>query len=595
MKKFILSLILVLLFSGCGTKTESETKTYGSKLLRVYASPGSMVTTATSIEVTLSVEGNPVILKYSVDGSNPETNGINFSNSEKITIIPSANTVLKLYISDENSAVTNFYYYKSGSSPSLISDFNGIRMYQINVSSFIDGDSSRNYGTGYGPGPHNGDLRGVINALDYIKSLNVNAIWLTPIFNSESTEIKLRATGYYPDDYYNIDPKFGTNEEFRELVNKAHEKGLYVFLDGVFGHHGLSDINGVTNLKEIGTIGYETKFPASLDFYKDVATYWIENYEIDGWRLDQAYQLYQNNTNYWKEIREAIEEKCLERKNSGNQWGTLGYMVGEIWRGHDEILTAGYGSDSEKGLTSCFDFPTRYSLVQVLATQERIDESWAKNQPASKLNTALKDLNSYPDFAKPNLMLTNHDLVRFGDLIERADFGYGSEHQDYWLRHKAVFSFIAAYTGPVTLYYGDEIGAEVEGFTFEKDKGYYDDHVSRSKGKISDFSANEQDLKNYVSTLMNLRESHPALWRGTRVNLTASNFIFADLKTDSESEEKIVYILNSSTSDIVQSLSLSEIGGYKLTNLITGDTISSSGSSYTITAKRLSGAFYLVE
>jgi glycosidase len=60
--------------------------------------------------------------------------------------------------------------------------------------------------------------------------------------------------------------------------------------------------------------------------------------------------------------------------------------------------------------------------------------------------------------AMPNLMLGNHDLVRFGDLIERGKKG------DDWKRHKAAISFLGAWSGPVTLYYGDEIGDQVEGF-----------------------------------------------------------------------------------------------------------------------------------
>jgi hypothetical protein len=60
----------------------------------------------------------------------------------------------------------------------------------------------------------------------------------------------------------------------------------------------------------------------------------------------------------------------------------------------------------------------------------------------------------------PNLMLGNHDLVRFGDLLERGNFNPA----DYWQRHKAAFSFLAARSGPITLYYGEEFGDEVPGF-----------------------------------------------------------------------------------------------------------------------------------
>lgn len=119
---------------------------------------------------------------------------------------------------------------------------NDLRLYQIMVESFVDGDSKANYGEGYGTSHHNGDLQGIINSLDYIQSLGVNAIWLTqfcfsPIEGQSHWDDKLDATGYFASDYFKIDPKFGTLEQAKTLVNEAHKRGLYVFFDGVFGHH----------------------------------------------------------------------------------------------------------------------------------------------------------------------------------------------------------------------------------------------------------------------------------------------------------------------------------------------------------------------
>ncbi|OHS98114.1 hypothetical protein TRFO_35537 [Tritrichomonas foetus] len=161
--------------------------------------------------------------------------------------------------------------------------YNSISMYQIMVSSFQDGDSSKGYGTGYGPSDHKGDLRGIINALDYIKALNVNAIWMTPVVDSSKTssDRRLQSTGYFADDYFNIDPNFGTNAEFKELVDEAHKRGLYVICDGVFGHHGDNMQPSVDGRYPQGGNDPVT-YPNSLDFYREVATYWIEEYEIDG-------------------------------------------------------------------------------------------------------------------------------------------------------------------------------------------------------------------------------------------------------------------------------------------------------------------------
>ena len=90
----------------------------------------------------------------------------------------------------------------------------------------------------------------------------------------------------------------------------------------------------------------------------------------------------------------------------------------------------------------------------------------------------------------PNLMLTSHDLVRFGDLLQRGGMAEPTHHA-YWERHKAAFSFLAAYSGPITLYYGDEIGQELPGFSSKVSNttcalaGHCDDHVSRTSARIA--------------------------------------------------------------------------------------------------------------
>ena len=147
------------------------------------------------------------------------------------------------------------------------------------VGSFQHGDGGASgYGDMWGPEGHrkNGNLRGIINSLDYIKDLGMNAIWMTPIFDSTNGQggEKLQATGYFCTNYFKIDPKFGTEDEFDELVRKAHEKGIYVILDGVFGHHGgvnqvspggnwISTQNNTPNVR--GSESGNIQFPGSLE------------------------------------------------------------------------------------------------------------------------------------------------------------------------------------------------------------------------------------------------------------------------------------------------------------------------------------------
>ena len=156
---------------------------------------------------------------------------------------------------------------------------------------------------------------------------------------------------------------------------------------------------------------------------------------------------------------------------------------------------------------------------------------------------------------------------------------------------------MTAFTGPITLYYGDEIGDYLPGYLKKGDLGYYNDHVARSNGKISGFSADEQALHDYVAALMQLKAAHPALWRGTRTNLYCAGSMYADLKTDSTTGERLVYVLNAGTSNSSATIPVS--GAVKLTRIpVAGTepaTTYTGTGSFTVTLDALTGAFFTTE
>lgn len=470
-----------------------------------------------------------------------------------------------------------------------------LRTYQVMVEAFINGDDSINMNAGYGTSHHKGDLQGIINSLDYIKSLGVNTLWLTPVFetvknsNQDIWGDMTDATGYFASNYFKVDPRFGSDQKLKELVDTAHAKGLYVLLDGVFGHFK----NNASNYKSPmnrNVSGSTASYPKDLDFFKEVAAYWITNFKIDGWRLDQAYQVPVNN---WADIRSVVETTSASTTytNSSNQTvNPVGYMVGEIWKGEAEIKSSGYGAAGSPGLLSAFDFPMRYRLVQTLA----VEESGVGKSPATTLNDGYKTQSGYPDHAMPNLMLTNHDLVRFGDLIQRGNIANPTDDQ-YWLRHKAAISFMAAYSGPITLYYGDEIGQEVANFAAKVDggscssQGKCDDHVSRDSGYVEgitgSLNARQSDLKSYVASLMNLRDAHPALWNGSRTHIYSNTSIYIDRK-DAGSDH-ILYALNTTNAEVRVSIAASAINASgNLVDLLDSSTvyINTDGAYYLVLA-----------
>lgn len=474
----------------------------------------------------------------------------------------------------------------------IISDWNELRIYQIMVSSFQDGDSSVGYGTGYGPGPHNGDLQGIIKALDYIKSLGMNAIWLTPIFTSDGTG-QLDSTGYFCSDYFNVDPKFGGNAVFDQLVTEAHAKGLNVILDGVFGHHRSTGVSKDSpNGKRPSGGSNPVKYPDSLDYYKEVAQYWIENYKIDGWRFDQCYQVGLGDNgkncntgghNYWYEIRTAIKESAANNGTKGQEWGTLGYTVGEHWNGDSAQIQAGSvnpGTAAGYGLQSCFDFPSRYKLVQMFAVEESKND---KSTSLVDLDYVYSDYSTkgytHPEGYFPNLFITNHDLVRFGNLVNWK-FSENRSSENYWKRHKIALASVAAYSGPITIYYGDEYGMMTDGYSGPGSLGYYNDHIARDAGKISGFSTSEQDLHDYVAKLMQIREENEIMWKGVSSTVTKQSDFYVGKKT--LDGKTVNFAINNSSS----SKTFSATG----TDLVTGESVSG-----TVTVPALSARFVLIK
>ncbi len=559
------------------------------------------------VEITITINDNG----YALSSKTASFKSVNISMSSTAKTI-----LLKDYLSDKstgslvvsatNEAGTTELSYSYERDDTVIitntDDIDNLRIFQVMVCSFQDGDSSKGYDWQWNSGSMaGGDLQGVINSLDYIKGLGMNALWMTPIFETYSGQ--QAHNGYFANNYFKVDPKFGTNELFAELVTKAHEKGIYVILDGVLGHNdGSNIVASPLSGKKPSTsnpVNYNDGGD-SLQFYKDVVYYWIKNYKIDGWRFDQSYQLGPGNTDhvgqgsgkfFWDDIRLEIVKAVNENKNDssnplvgGKKWGTLGYMVGEDWEDEQGIKTNTYGT-TEEGVHSAFDFPFRYTLVQSLAREET-DGKEVPTGRAENLKKGYDTHSVYPDWAHPNLMIGNHDLARFGDLIN-----FSSNHNNnYGLRHKAAYSILASYSGPVTLYYGEEWGQKTGNSDLKSM------HVSRTNGKISGFSTEEQDLINFYKKLMQIRSENSSLWQeGTRTNLIASGDKYADLKYDAETGNKTVYCLNLGTGNITIELNQSDIGGSSMLEAISNTTINPASGKYTINLTALEPKIFIVK
>ncbi|UPW18200.1 alpha-amylase family glycosyl hydrolase [Agarivorans sp. TSD2052] len=472
-----------------------------------------------------------------------------------------------------------------------------LRIYQVMTEAFIDGDSNHDYNDGYGTSHHKGDLQGIIDSLDYIQSLGMNAIWMTPIFDSEGSS-KLDATGYFTRNYFEIDPNFGTKAQAKELVDKAHAKGMYVIFDGVFGHHKGSvtpSPNGLTPSGSDNPVSYPGTDNDTLEFYKEVASYWVTELGIDGWRLDQAYQV---PVGAWGEIRKSVEDasKATTYTMNGESVNPLAYMVAEIWDGGgSQIRDEGYGPEAAPGVCSAFDFPMRYSITQTYA----VEENGSGGRDATNLNAAFNAQIANPDHAVPNGFIGNHDLVRFGDLLQRGDIAQPNQ-QEYWARHKAAYAFLSAYSGPITMYYGEEIGDEVPGFADQvgnttcADQGLCDDHVARNSGKVEGLAseqggavfnadASQADLRDYISALMTLRAANPALYKGERIAISHDDAASVFFDHKQYEDNTILFLNNTSTNSFTIDVTGEDIGSDgQLRNMLTNETIDIASGGYSI-------------
>ena len=494
----------------------------------------------------------------------------------------------------------------------LVSDPNELRIYQVMVASFQDGDPSIGYTQMWGPDNQlkGGDLQGIINAVPYIKELGCNAIWMTPIFESGTGNEKLDATGYFAMDYFNIDDQFGTMEKFDELVETCHNEGLAVILDGVFGHNKgtVTPSPNRAGIKNPGItpdtnnpVNYATN-PNSIKYYSDVASYWITEHKIDGWRFDQCYQVSfgENATgsdncntgghNYWYDIRKVVEEASSSNGTKGVDWGTLGYMVGEHWRGDASIIQKGTveaGNSKGYGLNSCFDFPAYYQIVQSFAQEYNSPKKSTENITIGlsylyktydeKGYSCKEDDGTYETYY-PNFMLTNHDLFRIGDLIHQK-YSEGFDSDNYAKRNMVLLAAQAAYSGPITIYYGDEIADHNATTT----SGWGTDNVARSTGKITGFSELEQKVHDWTQKCLTVRASHEALWNGTNEQIVGEKDFYVAKKIGGGETIYIAFNYNSSSSKTFEIQGSGE-------DLLSGGTFTDS-----VTVPALSAMYVLVK
>lgn len=323
-----------------------------------------------------------------------------------------------------------------------------------------------------------GNILGIIEKLDYIKALGVNIIYLNPVF--ESPEYHRYSTG----NYMNIDPYFGTNEQFEEFTKKCKEKGIKVILDGVFSHTGADSIyfNKYGHYDSIGAynseespyynwysfINYPNEYeswwgfdnlpnvretnPEYMNYItgeKGVIEYWQKK-GTSGWRLDVADELPDEFLDALYARAKATDDDC--------------FIIGEVWE--DATNKFAYGVRRRyllgKQMHSVMNYPWRTAILE-----------YVQNGDEKLFNDRLICImENYPPQVLQCLMnsLSTHDTLRaityFGvdhDVPDEEKGAYRMTSEEYEKGKKMLLqaTFLQfTLPGIPSIYYGDEVGLQ---------------------------------------------------------------------------------------------------------------------------------------
>jgi len=481
-----------------------------------------------------------------------------------------------------------------------IVDDNYRNYYEIFVHSFYDSD-----------GDGIGDINGVTQKLDYIEDLGVNGIWLMPIMPSTTYH------KYDVIDYMDIDSEYGTMEDFDNLVNECHKRGINIIIDMVmnhsssknewfiqacdylrnledgkepdenecpyFGYYNFSkDQKNDTWYKVSGTDWYyEGVFWSEMpDFnlenenlkkeFEEISDFWIEH-GIDGYRMDAAMHYEDDDQSATLDIMNWIYNYCLSKKSDF-------YMVSEVWANKATI------ADFYKSMTpSMFNFPAS-------GAEGTIEKAARGQSGADSLVNAMIDYQTIYSASNPDYIdapfITNHDQVRVANNLN-------CDLNDM----KMAAGILMTMSGSTFIYYGEEIGMMSSGkedpnkrlpmnWSSSDTSGICnppegaDSDVEQTFAPADEQLTDDLSLLNYYKRALNLRNSNPELARGviTKEDNLCDEMVAAICKTWTREDENgssvtssVIVIYNTTDETVTVDLSSDEYKELKVSGYLTLD------------------------
>lgn len=450
---------------------------------------------------------------------------------------------------------------------------------------------------------HGGDMRGLINKLDYLQDMGVTAIWMTPIMRNQAVQGDSSGYhGYWTLDFTQIDPHLGSNDELKELIDKAHEKGMKVFFDIITNHTA-----DVIKFEECHR-NVAQKFSTSEQLCEYVSladkangkgyTPYVEQHEKNlktpVWLNDTKYYHNQGDSTWQGENSiygdfmglddvdtdnpEVVDgfvkiytDIIAQFKPDGFRIDTVKHVNIEFWQ---KFTPAVIEFAKEQGIPNFFIFGEVYSEdARVLSKfttegdipsvldfhiQLAIKEVFGRGKGTDELANvfALDHLYDDHNSAADLLMnfISNHDMGRFGYYMEQA-FPEASE-QEKLARVKLANAMMYFARGIPVVYYGDEQGFVGEG----GDKGAREDMMPSKVAQYNGFDLlgtdkttadsnfdKQHPLYIMYAELAKLYQSHEAFRRGAQKVLSSSDEAGVFAFTRETSKQQLALVFNSST------------------------------------------------
>jgi len=425
--------------------------------------------------------------------------------------------------------------------------------YQIFVRSFADGD-----------GDGLGDLQGITENLDYLADLGVSGIWLTPIHPSPTYH------KYDVTDYYGIDSDIGTLEDFRELIDEAHSRGIRVIIDLVLHHTSThhpwfvaagSDphspyrdyyiwADADTNLSAPGPWAQRVWHSHATGHYyglfwdgmpdlnydnpqvraeaKAIAEFWLD-LGVDGFRLDAAMHMYNHaeddhSVEWWVEFRDHLIQVKPDV-----------YLIAEVWD-KSAVVAPFYA-----GFDSCFNF----DLANLILLSARSGSDFGLARVSERFINLYREHSQWVIDAP---FLTNHDQDRVMSVLSDIE------------QAKIAASVYLTLPGNPFIYYGEEIGMQGSGPDENKRepfKWYPVSGPGQTTWRASSYNSGswqpsvaEQDedpnsILNHYRRLVHLREGNLPLRAGSIIPLdTGNKQVLGFLRQWKEEEVLVLHNLN---------------------------------------------------